>query len=129
LKAKKIAEKLESIGDLKIEDIASKYGAAAVLNVGNDLTIAAASLQGAGYEPEAVGTAFGLQKGKKSKGITGSNGVFVIETINKTSAPEVGDYNVYRNQLIQTYASRSAYSLGDVLKQAAEIEDNRYKFF
>ena len=129
LKAKKIAEKLESIGDLKIEDIASKYGAAAVLNVGNDLTIAAASLPGAGYEPEAVGTAFGLQKGKKSKGITGSNGVFVIETINKTSAPEVGDYNVYRNQLIQTYASRSAYSLGDVLKQAAEIEDNRYKFF
>ncbi|MBY0427550.1 MAG: SurA N-terminal domain-containing protein, partial [Cytophagales bacterium] len=121
LKAKKITEKLESIGDLKIEDIAAKYGPAAVLNVGNDLNISAASLPGAGYEPEVIGAAFGIAKGKKSKPITGTNGVYIIENINTVAAPEVGDYNMYRNQLIQSYASRAGYSLGDVLKQAAEI--------
>lgn len=129
LKAKKIAEKLETIGDLKIEDIASKYGASAVLNVANDLNFSSASFPGAGYEPEVVGAAFGLAKGGKSKAIQGNNGVYILETVNKIPAPEIGDYNMYRNQIIQGYASRAAYSLGDVLKKAAEIEDNRYKFF
>jgi peptidyl-prolyl cis-trans isomerase D len=70
-----------------------------------------------------------LESGKRSEPFKGENGVLVIELNNKTLAPDVADYSTYKNQLIQTLSGRSSYTISEALKEAAEIQDKRYKFF
>jgi len=128
LKAKQIIEKLKGKTE-DFETLANIFGRDAIVNSTSDLKLSSNSLGSAGVDPTAVGKAFSLENGKRSAPFKGENGVFVIETKTKSTAPAVADYSAYKNQLSQAMNGRSAYTISEALKEVAKIEDNRYKFY
>ncbi len=127
-KAAMIKEKLASLNG-SLQEKAQAYGADAKVYSASDLRLGDFSLPTVGYAPIAVGTAFGLNAGEVSKPVEAQNGVVVVKTINKTEAPEVADYATYEAQLNQRRNGRTPYLISEAVKDAAEVEDKRYKFF
>ena len=128
LKSEQITAKLKgATGDL--EAIAKKYGAGALVESASDISLATGFLTSAGFDPIALGKAFGLKPGQKSGVFTGENGVFIMELINKTEAPKIADYTQYKTQLTQSLESRMSYLVNEAIRGNAKIEDRRAKFF
>lgn len=128
LKGQKIAEKLKGLSGT-IDEIAAAYGEDASVNSSSDLKLNSNSLPGVGIDPIAVGKAFALESGKRSEPIIGQNGVLLIENENKTIAPELGDYSMFKNQKLQTLNSQTGLNIAEALKKGANIEDKRYLFY
>jgi peptidyl-prolyl cis-trans isomerase D len=128
LKGQKIAEKLKGLSGT-IDEIAAAYGEDASVNSSSDLKLNSNSLPGVGIDPIAVGKAFALESGKRSEPIIGQNGVLIIENTNKTIAPELGDYSMFKNQKLQTLNSQTGLNIAEALKKGANIEDKRYLFY
>ncbi|SEK79984.1 peptidyl-prolyl cis-trans isomerase D [Maribacter orientalis] len=93
------------------------------------LTVKSPTIPGAGSEPVVVGTAYGMAEGATSGLIEGNTGIFKIEIVKKTEAPQLDNYSVYANQLKTSAASRVNTSVYNALKDAAKIEDNRATFY
>jgi peptidyl-prolyl cis-trans isomerase D len=128
MKAEQITAKLKgATGDL--ESIAKKYGAGALVESAADISLATGFLTSAGFDPIALGKAFGLKNGQKSDVFTGENGVFIMEMINKTEAPKIADYTQYKTQLTQSLEGRTSYLVNEAIRENAKIEDKRAKFF
>jgi peptidyl-prolyl cis-trans isomerase D len=122
-----IISKLKGL-DGTLEEIATKYGTDANVYSSSDLKLSSSSLPSAGFDPKAVGVAFNLENGKRSQPLAGENGVFIIETQNKTTAPELTEYATYKAPLEQNAINKS-YSIAEAIKESAKIEDKRYKFY
>ncbi|HEX8037823.1 MAG TPA: peptidylprolyl isomerase [Chryseosolibacter sp.] len=112
-----------------LEEIANAYGDDANVYSSSDLKLSSNSLPTAGFDPQAVGRAFGLENGKRSDPFRGENGVLIIELQNKTIAPEVADYTAYKTTLRQRNQQRSGFNIAEAIKDNAGIEDLRYKFY
>ena len=128
LKAKIIIEKLNAQKGT-LEEIAKAFGPEASVNSSSDLKMNANILPTVGFDPLAVGESFALESGKRSKAVAGENGVVIIEVQNKTVAPAVGDYSMFKTQLLQNQTGRVTSNVPEALKKAADVTDNRYKFF
>lgn len=128
VKAKAIIAKLKDAKGT-LEEIANTYGDDAEVYTTADLKMNATSLQGAGFDPKAVGTAFALEGGKRSEPFAGENGVLIMEVQNKTVAPEVADYSPYELPIQQNAQTRSSFNIAEAIKENAKIEDKRYKFY
>lgn len=127
VKGKLIMEKLNDTATL--EELAGLFGADAVVNTSSDLKMNTGSLASIGFDPVAVGKAFSLESGKRSKPFVGENGVVIMEMVNRTIAPAIGDYSMFRNQLVQAATNQSSFYIAEAIKQTAKIEDKRYKFY
>ena len=127
-KGKLIIEKLSSAKGT-LEEIASAFGSDANVYSSSDLKLSSNSLPTVGFDPQAVGLAFSLENGKRSAPIAGENGVIIVETQNKTIAPSLSDYSVYKAQLEQGGINRSTQSIGEAIKESSNIVDKRYKFY
>jgi peptidyl-prolyl cis-trans isomerase D len=112
-----------------LEEIANAYGKDAGVYSSSDLKLSSNNLPTAGFDPKAVGIAFGLEDGKRSDPFAGENGVLVMELQNKTIAPEIADYSAYRTAIQQQNQQRAGFSIAEAIKDYAEIEDMRYKFY
>ena len=128
VKGQIIIEKLKGANGT-LEEIANAYGDDANVYSSSDLKLSANNLPTAGFDPRAVGVAFGLENGKRSEPFTGENGVLLIELQNKTVAPEIADYGAYIAAIEQQNQQRSSFSIAEAIKDAADIEDVRYKFY
>jgi peptidyl-prolyl cis-trans isomerase D len=128
VKGQIIMEKIKSASGT-LEEIANAYGDDANVYSSSDLKLSANNLPTAGFDPRAVGVAFGLENGKRSEPFAGENGVLLIELQNKTIAPEIADYGAYIAAIEQQNQQRSSFSIAEAIKDAAEIEDVRYKFY
>ena len=124
----KIMEKLKGMNGT-IQEMANKYGDDASVYTKSDLKLNATSLTGVGFDPKAVGRIFSLESGETSEPFMAENGVMVVNMQNKTTAPEIADYAIFKNQLQQKVDGRVAYSITEAIKDAADIEDERYKFY
>jgi peptidyl-prolyl cis-trans isomerase D len=128
LKAEQITAKLKgATGDL--ESIAKKYGAGALIETANDISLATGFLTSAGFDPIALGKVFGLKSGQRTGVFTGENGVFIMDLINKTEAPKIADFTQNKTQLTQSLESRSSYLVNEAIREDAKIVDRRAKFF
>jgi peptidyl-prolyl cis-trans isomerase D len=127
-KAELIIEKLSKTQGT-MEKKAEAYGPSATVGVANDVTLASGSMQGVGQEPAIVGTVFGLVPGKRTVPLKGDYGVAVLELIKITEAPAVADYSTYKNNLISNRKSSITTDIESAIKEDADIEDNRVKFF
>jgi peptidyl-prolyl cis-trans isomerase D len=87
------------------------------------------TLAGAGQEPKVVGTAFGLKEGETSKLIDGVKGVYILEVTKVTEAPKLDSYQANANRLSAARVAAAQTKVYNALKEAAEIEDNRAKFY
>jgi len=125
-KAAKIKSKLQPGADLTA--IAKAYGTDALTGTAPDVIMSSGMINGVGYEPEAVGTLFGLKPGKRSEPLTGDNGVLIVECV-KTTPAEVADYAQFQNQIQQQRNSRIGFGVIDeALRKSVEILDLRYRF-
>jgi peptidyl-prolyl cis-trans isomerase D len=52
----------------------------------------------------------------------------VLKLESLTPAPEIADYNQYKNQLMTTRSGRADYLINDAITEKAEVKDFRYKF-
>ncbi|NJL11659.1 MAG: peptidylprolyl isomerase [Microscillaceae bacterium] len=128
VKAEAILKKL----DLKaksLEEMAKKYGAEAQINTLDNVTLENNVLGGTGFNPRSVGTVFGLSKGKRSGAIQDEAGLMVIELIALSPAPKIADFGQYKTEIQQKLAQRTQFLISEAIKEASNIEDNRYKFY
>ena len=127
LKGKLIAEKLAAQKGT-LEEIAKVYADASI-GTSSDLKLNTNNLSTAGFDPIAVGKAFSLETGKRSQPFIGENGVLIIEMQNKTIAPAIGDYSMFKNQALQNLNNSGGLNIAEAIKEASNIEDKRYKFY
>jgi peptidyl-prolyl cis-trans isomerase D len=128
LKGKKIIEKLNAQKGT-LDEIAKAFGTDAQVNSSSDLKLNSNTLPSAGLDPTAVGKTFSLENGKRSAPFAGENGVIVLELQNKTIAPEVGDYAMYKNELLKNINNKSGLNIAEAIKDGSKIKDKRYKFY
>ncbi len=128
VKGKIIIEKLESSKGT-LDEAAKLFGDLANVYSTSDLKLNSNSMPTVGFDPQAVGLAFSLESGKRSKPVAGDNGVVLLELQNKTIAPSIENYSTYKDQLIQNAASRSGFNITEAIKINSDIVDKRYKFF
>jgi peptidyl-prolyl cis-trans isomerase D len=128
LKGEKIIEKLNAQKGT-LDEMTKAFGTDASVNSSSDLKLNSNSLPSVGLDAKAVGVAFSLENGKRTKPFAGENGVLIIELQNKTVAPAVGDYTMFKNQLLQGLNGKSSFGIVQAIKEVSKIEDKRYKFF
>ncbi|GAB2543696.1 peptidylprolyl isomerase [Rufibacter soli] len=128
LKAKKITEKLGAVSGT-LEQAAAKYGPDAIVRPASDVTLGAANVPGLGFEPVAIGKAFGLKPGQRTAPIEGEGGVVVVELSSITPATPVTDVKAVKQQLLGTRAGRVQSALYEAVRKNAKVEDNRVRFF
>lgn len=128
LKAKTILEKLNKTKGT-FEQIAAAYGPSAQVNVAPETSFGYNSFGALGEDPATVGKSFALAKvGAKTAALEGENGVAIIELLKKTTPTEIADYSQQKNQMIGNSLYRTEFNINTAIKDAAKIEDNRYKF-
>jgi len=82
-----------------------------------------------GFEPNVVGAFYGTEQGQVSNPVVGNSGVYVVSTeaIKESAAPK--DYTALKKQLESQLQPRANTEVYSALKELAEIEDNRSKFY
>ena len=128
LKADIIAKKLAGLSGT-LEQMAQKYGAGALVEAAQGITMAQGTFTSAGADPAALGKAFGLKAGQKSKPFKGEAGIFIMETVKTTPAPAIADLTAYKNSAKMMAAQRASYYINEAIKENAKISDNRAKFY
>lgn len=128
LKGKVIVEKLKSL-EGSLNEIAAAFGKDATVYTNSSVKLNVNSLTSVGFDPIAIGKAFSVEDGKRSQAYAGENGVVLIETKTKTLAPAIGDYTMFKTQLQQSALNRNSASIADAIKEAAKIEDRRFRFY
>ncbi|WP_317043751.1 SurA N-terminal domain-containing protein [Daejeonella lutea] len=129
VKARMLTEKLTAArnGASSIEQVAQKAGRP-VTPVQN-IVFANPVIPGIAQENKLVGTIFGSQPGKLSEVIEGDNGIYVF-VVNGFSSPAPLT-NVFKQkvQVSQALVQRAPGEAFKVLRDKADIKDNRVKFF
>lgn len=121
-KAAILAEKAK--GD-SLETIA-KNNNVTVLSA-NQASIENAVISGAGFEPKVVGIAIANEVNKVSEPIEGVSGVYVVKTLNVSNPLPTNDYSTQLTAL-KNQGQSATGKIFTVLKDKADIEDNRAKF-
>ena len=82
-----------------------------------------------GFEPNVVGAFYGTEEGQMSKPVVGNSGVYVVSTegLKESAAPK--DFTALKKQLEGQLHPRANFEVFNALKELAEIEDNRSKFY
>jgi len=96
---------------------------------GANVTFAAPYIQGAGYEGDVVAMMSTMKAGQMSAPIKGTMGVYVVVLEAVTPAEPLVDVKGQQTRLIQGISSRADGATGDVLREDANIIDNRAKHF
>lgn len=96
---------------------------------GANVTFAAPYVQGAGYEGDVVAMMTNMKAGELSAPIKGTMGVYVVALESVTPAEPLVDVKSQQTRLIQGLSSRADGAAGDVLREAADITDNRAKHY
>lgn len=128
VKGRIITEKLNGLKGT-LDEIARAFGSDANVYSSSDLKLSSNSLPTVGFDPQAVGLAFSLENGKRSKPLAGENGVVIMELQNKTIAPALNEYSLYKEQLEQNSSNRGSFSIAEAIKEKADVTDKRYKFY
>ncbi|MEZ0483244.1 peptidylprolyl isomerase [Fibrella aquatica] len=127
-KAEQILAKLGTPAG-SLESIAQKYGAGAIVETAEDINLATGFMRSAGVDPVALGRAFGLKAGKRSKPFAGEGGVLIVEPTRISPAPSVADYAMYKTSILQNQGQRTTVYVNEAIKEAAKITDRRAKFY
>ena len=128
LQKQKKAEIIKSkISGDNLEAIAQNQGVQ--VNTANAVNRNSPTLPGVGSEPKVVGTAFGLDSGETSSPVAGEKGVFVVKVVQKTDAPQMESYRPYAAREASARRVTVNTEVFEALKEAADIEDNRARFY
>ncbi len=110
-----------------LEQIAQNLNAS--VETASSVNLQNPTLAGAGNEPKVVGAAFALEPGQVSKPIVGNRGVYVVEQVVVNRAPEMESYRSFATQQTQQRRQGIQDRVFEALKENANIEDNRARFY
>ena len=128
-KAELIKSKMAGLSG-SMDEMRAAYGAGAVVYSAAGLSMVSNSLPNVGPGPEAVGTAFALQNvGERSKPVSADAGVVLLELKLKSPAPEIADYTNYMTTIQQRTQTSAGLKLNQSITDAADITDERHKFY
>ena len=88
--------------------------------------------QGVGRDYAFIGQVTSLKPGEMSKPFEGTRGFFIVKVLSKTafdSTQYAGEKNTLRDQILQEKRNRMFSDWITALRDKADIEDNREKFF
>ncbi len=138
-----LIDQLNNISSNDLSEIAAEYGEDAKTGTA-DIQLSSNNITSVGYAPEAIGLAFALNEEENTRAFKVRDGVLMVKLITKDVPEDLEDYSPYSQQLAQrrvgftsviadfpytyfrVYVSRN---IDDAIKDFAEIEDMRYKFF
>ncbi len=112
-----------------LDEIASAYGDDARVYTNSTLKLSSNTLPSVGFVPAAIGRAFGLKDGERTKPFAEETGVLIIEMIALTKAGTIADYSTYKNQLEQQMENRASFSSSEAIRKFADIKDRRYRYY
>ncbi|MBL0104740.1 MAG: peptidylprolyl isomerase [Bacteroidetes bacterium] len=122
-----LVEKFNAAGSGNVDAIAQK------LNItpsdADNVNFTNPYIAGMGNEPAIVGSVFGMKAGQTSKPIKGENSVVVVMVKSIAEPAATTDYSANTKQMTDQLRSRSEYEIFNTLKEQANIEDNRGKFY
>ncbi len=129
VKARLLREKMEKAhnGSSSIEQVAQKAGRP-VTPVQN-IVFANPVIPGIAQENKLVGAIFGSQPGKLSPVIEGESGIYVFVVNGFSSPAPLTNAFKQKVQVAQALLQRAPGEAFKVLRDKADIEDNRVKFF
>lgn len=129
-KAERFIDEFNKAKAATIEEWAKKAGNIPVMP-GVGVSIAAPYIQGAAFEPGVVGSLTALAPGAVSAPIKGTMGVYVVKlkSVTKPAPITPTDAKTKQATIISGMASRADATATEVLKDAANIIDNRAKHF
>ncbi len=98
---------------------------------GKNISFASSRLNNDGLEYAVIATSTLLDKDQVSKPVIGENGVYVLKVTSKTGVDKVNEKDVERDKLNaeRRYKFSLPGQLFEALKDAAEVDDKREKFF
>lgn len=111
-----------------IQAVAQRYGVEA--DTARAVNFNSAFVPGLGSEPAAIAQAFSLPEGETSEAFAGQTGVFLVKPLVRTEPGDVSANvaNVRRGQSGRVEANvRNRFGLA--LRESAEVEDNRSRFY
>lgn len=138
-----IKEKIAGLSATDFEGMKTEYGGE-VRTGSADLTLSSNTFPNVGFSPEAVGVAFSLEEGEKTAAFGVTNGVLVLSATAKSMAEDQESYDAAKSTILNERNGRRTVianfplsfspifvpqALDDAVKEFAEIEDKRYKFF
>lgn len=91
------------------------------------ISFASFSLPSVGFEPAVIAAAVGASEGEIAGPIKGNSGVYLL-SVTAVNAEE-GDVDSEKQRLANQYISRSFREAYEAVKESANIEDRRSKFF
>ena len=93
------------------------------------INFASLNIQGIGYEPELIGTVFGLEKGVVSNPVEGKNAIYIVEVTKIDEVSKSGDFTQQQTKMEQERQTYSSGAVYNALKSAANVKDNRSDFY
>jgi peptidyl-prolyl cis-trans isomerase D len=109
-----------------IDELAGEMGLTVV--DANNVNFASVSVPSAGIEPNVIATASVLDRDQLSGPVQGNNGVYVL-TVSNVIDPEETELAAQKSRMATLRESQANYEAFEALREAANIEDNRAKFF
>lgn len=94
-----------------------------------EVTFNTFAVPAAGIEPAINAAAFALDKNEVSKPLKGLNGVYIVEVSSLSVPEEITDIETDRSKLLTAYQTRTNFEAYEALRKAADIKDERYKFY
>jgi len=130
-KDKKLEKLVESTKDrvegfTDLQQIADEFEAE--ISTANGVRLSSSFVQNIGLEPVLAAKAFELDEGTMSEPFKGMSAVFIIQ-VNEKSSPEELDIASAEFNLKRMMENRVFYQGYEALREKAEIEDNRIKFY
>ncbi len=124
-KAKMILEQLGNVAS--VDEAAQKLGKQ--VEDAQNVQFANYAITGIGTEPAVLGKIFRMEVGQTSKPIKGNNGVFIVYVYNDVHAPDKTDFSDTKATIEGQLDSRVNFGVFEALKEKANVQDNRYKFY
>ncbi|MEQ9466790.1 MAG: SurA N-terminal domain-containing protein [Ekhidna sp.] len=142
-KSESIIKKLSGLDAADVESIAVAYGDGAKTGTA-DFQLFSNSITGVGYAPEAIGLSFALDEEEMTRPFGLQDGVIVVKLIAKDIPADMDDYSTFALQVSRSRLGQSTViadfplsyfrlfvprKIDQAIKEFADIEDMRYKFF
>ncbi|MEP1034179.1 SurA N-terminal domain-containing protein [Ekhidna sp.] len=142
-KAQSILSKLSGVDAADVESLAIAYGEGAKTGSA-DFQMFSSSINGVGYAPEAIGLSFALDEEEMTQAFTIQDGVIAVKLTAKDIPADLDDYSQFALQVSRQRLGQNAMiadfplsyfrlfvprKIDQAVKEFAEIEDMRYKFF
>lgn len=129
-KTKKAKEFMEEMNKAKANSLdAWAQNMKTAVQMGQDVTFAQPYIQTSGYEGAVIGTLVNMKPGQLSAPIKGTMGVYVVLLEAVTPAEALTDVPGKKATLLQGLGGRADASASEILKEEANIIDNRGKHF